>query len=194
MVKIPLINFTDNDIYKIYTMVHFDNLLVVDTGTKPHMDTFISSSFASRYQRTSHGDFDLVWESGFSFFPLDHLESLNELSLDDVKRQLPPVAEKFGLIKLLEYFQHENLGCTGIVFDSDMGNISQFNHRQMPLLPENVTLPAGMVLIYASGEQSKKNLNALCGMLNECDERATANLKKFEECLSKKTNNYMPNR
>jgi hypothetical protein len=171
LARIPTVGFDRADLDDIWTMQHFDTLLVVDTNTnKVGSDGFRSVSSAARFRREGQ-DFVQIWEDAMKFDPLEHLERVGQAQTPVTLSDVAKPAEKFGIIKLLERFGADTtLGRTAIVTDSDMGLHPAFNFRALPLLEEQPLLQERFVLVYANSDATTAHL--MCELMTDRDRHA----------------------
>lgn len=185
LLRIPFLNYKGPDIDDIWTLAHFDTILVVDTNTDLTANGSLRSiSCAARLNRVG-GSFHEVWKDHMDYNPSEVLERYDFQGNFDQKfgrSDVAKPAEKFGIIKLLEFFKHDpSLGEAAIVADSDMGLFPAYNQRILPLLEDEPPLPTGFTMIYASADATSAHL--LCKLIGEQDSRAKGLFKKSKPSI-----------
>ena len=178
LLRIPTLGLPPGDVNSVWLMQHFDTLLVVDTNTRMVGENrFRSVSSAARFQRRGV-EFVQVWEESMRFNPLEHLERVGENLPAVTESDVGKPAEKFGVIRLLEYFHSDNtLGFTAIVTDSDMGLHPAFNFKAIPLLPEQPLLDQKFLLLYACSDVP--TVHPLCELMAARDREAREVMRKW---------------
>jgi len=145
---------------------NFDCLCVIDTNTRKIRDRIISVSFACLGLWSNAEEY-----TSFRFWP--------ELFIDSMDYKEKP--ERFAWYKVIELIKngpdYDGQKTFGIIVDSELGEISAINSRDVPLY-QNYYLPSQIQLVFASSDKSDTVQNI---MMKECDKLATARLDRFEE-------------
>lgn len=138
----------------------FDIIYAVDTNTKIEEEKTISVTtiILCKLEKMLDGDITV------NYGPLYSLEFWN----------LKEHAENFAWMKVIQFITRDNAynpdWKIGIIVDSDLGNLSAYNSRSLPIYSD-FYLPENFKLIYASAEVGKEEffVNHLIAM---CDDMA----------------------
>ena len=102
--------------------------------------------------------------------------------------------ENFGWIAAIEELRQSGVfqgkGRIGVIVDSDLGNIADFNSRTKPVFAE-VTLPQNVQLIYASADAGKENLvNKMISMADSISSKCLKMLQSGTIPFNKKNSSH----
>lgn len=129
---------------------NFDILCAVDTNTREITGKWVSVVGIVVLQQVwadAKGELAAFWQY-YTPFCLEYVE-------------LQHKPENFGWIASLQhlekYGQTDPMQRIGIIVDSDLGNLNDYNMRNKPVL-ETTYLPKNVVLIYAAGDAGKENV------------------------------------
>lgn len=144
-----------------YAVTH-DWLFVVDTNSVDDIAVTCSTQFTS--QRMQNGDIEFRRRAiVLSFFTATDVHP-----------------EKVGISIILqsvrEYGSKE--GKYLVVTDHDIGKLDDFNQRRKPIW-QDIYVPVGTTLMYASADATNKNDSLLNGMIHECDSLAKKHLTEL---------------
>ncbi len=147
-------------------LLKYDRIYAIDTNTKPFKDAVLSVSAIILCQ--------LYRQEGFSvgqYAPVHCFEFRN------IEEKPENIAWKKLIEMLSSHPAYKKLGEIGIVVDSDLGNIPDYNAGIKPIT-NNFYLPDNVTLIYASADAGKEYLpNKL---ITVCDKEANKLIRQIQ--------------
>lgn len=161
-------DINDHSIDEFKKLSRYDQIIGIDTNTIVINDTKVSIGIACCLIHEVAEDFN-----GWGFTPIPNPFPL--VYSGNIKIENYNWRELMNYILLHQDYKANHL--IGIIVDSDLENLSNYNQRSLPII-NNFYLPPNFELIYASDKAMDSPLN---GLIKHCHKLANAILSRIKD-------------
>lgn len=145
-------------------VMNFDVIFAIDTNTEKYKDIYISAGAVCQGTIVKESKDSGTINSGqWLIFDWYHRGNTN--------METKTWVETIKIIQLA--FSSDTR--IGIVIDSELGNLEDYNNRKIPLR-DNFYLPENFIMMYASADRTDEWCN---GMIRQCDDIAKKRLREI---------------